>query len=234
MMNQPDKMKSILVNVSANAEWRIVKEYYRPTICSETPFGEWFEERVGETLVIFLQGGWGKISAAASTQYALDRWKPNLLVNLGTCGGFEGAVERGEIILAEETLVYDIYERMGDAQEAVDFYTTQIKLDWLDDALPFPVRRTRLLSADRDIDPVEVEDLRQRFNVLAADWESGAIAWVAQRNNVRCLILRAVTDLVASRGGEAYGALEVFTEGTRQAMTRLLDGLPAVIGACKM
>lgn len=227
-------MKPILVIVSANAEWRIVKEYYRPITTSETPFGEWFEERVGETPLIFLQGGWGKISAAASAQYALDRWKPDLLINLGTCGGFKGAVERGEIILAEATLVYDIYERMGDAQEAVDFYTTQIKLGWLDGALPFPVRRARLLSADRDIDPLEVEDLRRRFGALAADWESGAIAWVAHRNNVRCLILRAVTDLVASRGGEAYGALEVFAGRTRQVMTRLLDGLPAVIGACKM
>lgn len=48
-----------------------------------------------------------------------------------------------------------------------------------------------------------VEDipmLVSRFGASAADWESGAIAWVADKNRVRCLILRGVTDLVGSRG----------------------------------
>ena len=39
---------------------------------------------------------------------------------------------------------------------------------------------------------------------MAADWESGAIAWTAARNGVPCLILRAVSDLVDSLGGEVY------------------------------
>ena len=39
---------------------------------------------------------------------------------------------------------------------------------------------------------------------MALDWESGAIAWVAARNQTRCLILRGVTDLVGEAGDEAY------------------------------
>ncbi|RPI83169.1 MAG: hypothetical protein EHM41_16570 [Chloroflexi bacterium] len=45
----------------------------------------------------------GKISAAASTQYIIDRWNPDLLINLGTCGGFEGCIERGAVVLVEKT-----------------------------------------------------------------------------------------------------------------------------------
>jgi adenosylhomocysteine nucleosidase len=51
--------------------------------------------------VIFLHGGWGKVSAAASTQFAIYTWHPRIVINLGTCGGFEGEIARGEIILVD-------------------------------------------------------------------------------------------------------------------------------------
>ena len=61
---------------------------------------------------------------------------------------------------------------------------------------------------------------------MAGDWESGAIAWTARRNEVPVLILRGVTDLVGEGGGEAYGNLALFEEGSRAVMKRLLDDLP--------
>ena len=61
----------------------------------------------------------GKISAAASTEYAIDDLNPRLGHNIGTCGGFKGQICTGEILLVEETVVYDILEQMGDPQEAL-------------------------------------------------------------------------------------------------------------------
>ena len=69
----------------------------------------------------------------------------------------------------------------------------------------------------------------EKFNAEAADWESGAIAWVSRKNKVRCLILRGVTDLVGAGGGEAYGKIEVFHENTRLVMKRLVGMLPGLI-----
>jgi adenosylhomocysteine nucleosidase len=70
--------------------------------------------------------------------------------------------------------------------------------------------------------------LREHFGAAAGDWESGAIAYVAARNGVRCLILRGVTDLVGADGGEAYdGSVTFFRAQARIVMTRLLDALPA-------
>jgi adenosylhomocysteine nucleosidase len=62
---------------------------------------------------------------------------------------------------------------------------------------------------------------------VAADWESGAIAWVAKRNGVHCLILRGVTDLVSVGGGEAYGNIGLFLKNTKSVMKTLIDQLPA-------
>jgi adenosylhomocysteine nucleosidase len=219
-------MPEVVVIISANAEWREVRAGIDPAATWCSPFGEAFEAQIGGMPVVLMHGGWGKVSAAASAQYALQRWQPRLLVNLGTCGGIAGEVIPGEIILVEETLIYDICERMGDPQEAIAFYTTSLDLAWVAEPLPLPVRRARLLSADHDLDPAEIPFLREHYRALAVDWESGAIAWVAARNGCDCLILRGVSDIVDERGGQAYHDPGVFQQGTRDVMVRLLASLP--------
>jgi adenosylhomocysteine nucleosidase len=156
----------------------------------------------------------------------IDRWHPPLIINIGTCGGIEGGIEREEIVLADKTLIYDIYEQMGDANEHLDFYTTHLDLSWLPETLPIPVRRTLLVSGDRDLFCEQVASLKSRFGACAGDWESGAIAWVAARNQTELLILRGVTDLVSEKGGEAYGNLAYFQQNTEKMMRRLLATLP--------
>jgi adenosylhomocysteine nucleosidase len=68
--------------------------------------------------------------------------------------------------------------------------------------------------------------LKAEFGAAAGDWESGAIAYVAARNDTRCLILRGVSDLVGSDSGEAYGNIQVFTTSTREIMGQLVHFLP--------
>ncbi len=80
--------------------------------------GEWFEHDGA----LYFHGGWGKISAAATTQYVIDHFEPDLLVNIGTCGGFASSIETGTIILVERTIVYDIIEQMGDSADAIAHY----------------------------------------------------------------------------------------------------------------
>jgi adenosylhomocysteine nucleosidase len=213
----------IVVLISADIEWRVICELFPDVQYQRSPMGEWFYAKES---VIFFHGGWGKIAAASSTQYVIDRWQPDRLINLGTCGGFEGYIERGQIVLAEKTIVYDIIEQMGDYDEHIDHYSTLINLNWLGNKTPIPVRRALLISGDRDLMAEEIPFLREHFGAIAGDWESGAIAWVAARNDIPILILRGVTDLVGNSGGEAYGNIELFTNACRSVMERLVDSLP--------
>jgi len=90
-----------VVIVSCRFEWQATLALFPGVEIPSSPFG-----------------GWGKISAAASAQYVIDRWRPDLLINLGTCGGFRGETERGEILLVERTIVYDIVEQITDPEAA--------------------------------------------------------------------------------------------------------------------
>jgi adenosylhomocysteine nucleosidase len=213
-----------VVLISADAEWQAVRSLLLSAENARTPYGEWFEWKIGDEMVPVMQAGWGKSASGGAAQYAIDRWQPEVLVNLGTCGGFTGRVERGEVILAERTVIYDIIEMMGDEVDCIAERSVDLDLSWLKEPLPFNVRRSVLVSGDRDIQLGDIPMLVEKYGAVAADWESGTLAWVCERNGVKCLILRGVTDLVGEDGGEAYGDYGLFVEKTREVMKGLMEG----------
>jgi adenosylhomocysteine nucleosidase len=221
-----EKSVKYSVVVSANAEWRSLKKVYPDETFSQSPWGDYFFKTVSGQKVLFFHQGWGKVAAAGATQYVIDRFNPDLLINLGTCGGFEGEAEKNEIMLAEKTVIYDIIEAMGDSKEAIADYSTSIDLSWLGDSLPLKVTRTTLVSADRDLRSEEIAFLKKEYSAVAGDWESGAIAYVAKMNNKKAVILRGVSDLVSLEKGEAYGNFSLFEQRTDSVMKGLLKDLP--------
>ncbi|MHC1782699.1 MAG: 5'-methylthioadenosine/S-adenosylhomocysteine nucleosidase [Anaerolineaceae bacterium] len=227
-------LRTCVVLISADAEWEAVVRNFPESSNIVTPFGGYFENRHKDWKIIYCQGGWGKVSAAASTQYAISTWQPDLVVNLGTCGGFAGRINQGEIILAARTSIYDIVERMGDMKAALDFYTVAADLSWLAGPFPHAVRQEILVSADQDISPGMIPLLIEQFNASASDWESGAIAWVAAKNHTPCLILRGVSDLVDEKDGEAYEKPELFASRAAGIMDFLIKTLPDWLDCVKL
>lgn len=217
--------------ISAGAEWRALLEHFPDVEVKPTPYGGCFSASIAGQGLWFLHGGWGKVAAAGSTQYAISRWEPKRIINLGTCGGFSGRVTRGEVILTQKTIIYDIIEQMTEPDQAIEKYSVRLDLSWLPVPPPQPVKVGTLLSADRDILAEDIPDLIANFDADVADWESGAIAWVAMKNNLPCLILRGVSDLVDEQSGEAYGNYAFFEAQSRTIMANLVQHLPAWLKA---
>jgi adenosylhomocysteine nucleosidase len=216
-------LKTVVV-VSAIAEWNAVKEIFPHLKITPSPYGESSELKLKEWDLTLYHSGWGKIASAGAIQYIIDHHQPDLIVNLGTCGGFEGVVDQGDIVLVEQTLVYDIVELMGDLN-IMDYYASSLDLSWLPEPHPHPVRRGLLASADSDLPPDKIAFLKSQ-GAIAGDWESGALAWVASKNSARLLILRGVSDLVNEQEGEAYDNLALFEERTKGIMRILFGQLP--------
>jgi adenosylhomocysteine nucleosidase len=220
----------IVAVVSADAEWRAVVAHVDGRRRADTPFGEWLVHRFPNGEVIFFHGGYGKVAAAASTQYAIARWRPRLIVNLGTCGGFGGARAVGDVVLADRTIIYDLVEQMGDPDEPIRDYTTAL------DASLWPARlRNRvvvgtIVSGDRDLVPAELATLSAKYRASVGDWESGAFAWTARRNGARSLVLREVTDIVDAGGDATYGDAAAWQRRADVAMAHLIELLASAIG----
>jgi adenosylhomocysteine nucleosidase len=223
----------VVVLISAITEWVALKATLAPGRTQTTPYGECFTATLRGKEFIFFHAGWGKTASAGAMQYVIDHFSPDLAVNLGTCGGFEGGVELEDIILVERTFIYDIVELMGDFGAVPDYYASDLDLNWLPEPYPYPVQRGTLASADSDLPPERIPQLKAQ-GAIAADWESGALVWVAQKNGARLLILRAVSDLVSEGGGEAYDNIALFKERTKGIMRRLVEQLPDWVAAVKL
>lgn len=219
--------KPVLVLISANAEWIAVKAFLKPREVFNSPYGEFFVHSYTKPNnpqeVIFFQGGWGKISAAGSTQFVIDQFEPILLFNLGTCGGIAGRIGRSQIVLVDKTIVYDLIELMDDNEAVQSFYVTEMDLSFLREPYPCEVERQTMLSADRDLLAEDIPFLVQKYQARVCDWESAAIAFVAKKNNMPLVILRGVSDLVSPSGGEAYGNPALFHQSTQVIMETLLE-----------
>ncbi len=224
-------MKTVVL-VSAIAEWEGVKPLFPDARVQHSPFGECLDVVIRDEHVAIFHSGWGKIASAAMMQYVLEHYSPDLVVNLGTCGGFEGVVNQGDVILVEKTFVYDIVELMGDLDIST-YYASSLDLSWLAEPDPYPVRRGTIASADSDLPPGKIPFLKSK-GALAADWESAALAWVAQKNNARLLILRSVSDMVGEGGGEAYNNIEIFNQRAKEIMKQLFEQLPGWLSAVKL
>ncbi len=137
----------VAVVVSANAEWREVRKHYPGVAYQKGPYGEYFFENLGGQRTLVAQGGWGKVSAAASAQWIISSFNPSSILNLGTCGGIEGRIKRFANVLATRTLIYDIKEAMGDPDEAIRHYTLELDTAWAANP-PLRVERVPLLSVE--------------------------------------------------------------------------------------
>jgi adenosylhomocysteine nucleosidase len=226
-MKSRTDMGRIVVIVSADGEWRASTPLFPNAKMNNSPLGEWFTTPVAGEEVIVYHGGWGKEHAAASTEYVIEKWHPDLVINFGTCGGFKGQVNRFDTVLVEKAIVYDFISLIGPPDEGIKKFTTEIDLGWVKKP-PTPVKRVHILSGDRDLIPEDIPKLREKFNGMVNDYESAPTAWVCARNSTKVLILRGVSDLVDKSGGEAYdGTATAWFEATKQVMSGLFTILPA-------
>lgn len=215
------------VLVSANMEWKAIKELYPDKEYFTSPWGTYFYDSIASQNILFFHEGWGKVAAAGATQYVIDTFDPEILINLGTCGGFKGGVKRYDIILCNKTIIYDIKEAMGDSKEAIMDYSTAIDISWLKGFYPVNVIDTLLVSGDRDLIVEEIDFLKKEYGAIAGDWETGAIAYTASRNQKKLLILRGVSDLVSPiKDSETYGNFDVFVKRAKVVMEKLITDLP--------
>ena len=222
---------NVIVLISAIAEWEAVKLLFPELKIEQSPYGDLTNLKLGAQTLKLYHSGWGKIASAAMMQYVIDHDAPDLIVNLGTCGGFEGVVNQGDVILVDTAFVYDIVELMGDLDIST-YYSSSVDLNWLAEPYPYPVRRGTIASADSDLPPDKIRFLKSK-GALAADWESAAFAWVAQKHQSHLLILRGVSDMVSEQGGEAYNNIEIFKQRAKEIMKMLFDQLPGWLAGVK-
>lgn len=147
-------------------------------------------------------GGVGKVNAAMAAALLIERYHPDLIINVGVAGCFE-EVPIGTLVLAEDFIQHDVDTTgVGDpiglvsTVNMVSFPTSYF--DWAKaamDKIDYPYRTGRVATGDWFALPGErVNFIRETFAPLLCEMEGCAVAQVCHRAGVPMMALKSVSD----------------------------------------
>lgn len=176
--------------------------------------------------VVLAESGIGKVNAAAVTTKLILEHRPDVILFTGVAGGLDPSLGVGDVVIGERTIQHDagvlVHERIDVYQAGhIPFFNPTDQLGYrpsdsllatareaaadieLETVLGRPPDVTvgTVLTGDQFLDDAVTRDrLFREFGAQAVEMEGAAVAQVADRFGVDCLVIRALSDLA---GGSA-------------------------------
>ncbi|MCR5265143.1 MAG: 5'-methylthioadenosine/adenosylhomocysteine nucleosidase [Cyanobacteria bacterium RUI128] len=160
---------------------------------------------IGKYKIILTKSGVGKVNAAITTQYIIDKYKPKYIINTGLAGSLTKNLTTGDIIIAEKTIQHDFdltafgnhkgYMGNGtNADKPTEYFSDKNLISKFKN-INSDITIGTIATGDVFVTDVQTkENIRKLFNADAADMESAAIAQTANRNNVPVIVIRTISD----------------------------------------
>lgn len=166
--------------------------------------------------IVLLKSGIGKVNAAIGTTILLQMFKPDCVINTGSAGGFDPALNVGDIVISSEVRHHDVdltvfgYE-YGQVPQQPPFFTPDETLAAIAErciARMEGMKTVRGLIATGDQfmnDPERVERKRGLFpEMKAVEMEAAAIAQTCQQFSTPFIVIRALSDIAGKESGVSF------------------------------
>ncbi|SFP16994.1 5'-methylthioadenosine/S-adenosylhomocysteine nucleosidase [Salibacterium halotolerans] len=185
--------------------------------------------------VVLIQSGIGKVNAAAATALVLEKYKPDMVINTGSAGGFNPELNVGDLVVSTEVRYNDVdatvfgYE-YGQVPRMPAGYSAEAKL--VEETLKaasrenIPVRDGLILSGDSFMSSdSKIDFLKETFHEpQCAEMEAGAIAHVCFRFDVPFVVIRALSDVAGNDAKQSYEEFLVqASENSAALVTALIE-----------
>ncbi|PKH08410.1 5'-methylthioadenosine/S-adenosylhomocysteine nucleosidase [Planomicrobium sp. MB-3u-38] len=181
--------------------------------------------------IVLLKSGIGKVNAAMSTTILLQHFKPELVINTGSAGGFDKDLEVGSIVISDEVRHHDVdvtafgYEMGQVPQMPAAFQSNPELIELAEKAvseledLPYAVGL--IATGDSFMnDPERVESVRGHFpEMKAAEMEAAAVAQVCYQFDTAFVVIRALSDIA---GKESSVSFEEFLPKAAEHSTKIV------------
>lgn len=181
-----------------------------------------YKGKIGKHTVYAAQSGVGKVNSAVFTQYLIDKYSPDYIINTGIAGGVGGNLSVGDVVIATDLVQYDFdvtalgyakgYMCTGINKDKPTVFTSDEKLSKEFETYAKQassgnkIHRGRIASGDTFVASSDKKkEIKETFNAVAVEMEGCAIAQTASLNNIPFVIVRAISDLA---DGSAPKSLE--------------------------
>ena len=168
---------------------------------------EFFEGTIGNTDVVVVRSGIGKVNAGICVQILVDLFDVTHVINTGIAGSLNADINIGDIVLSTDACYHDVditvfgYKKgeipqIGAVEFKADAELREKAKASIKKAAPdIGVFEGRVCSGDQFISSSEVKDaIIKEHGGLCAEMEGAAIAQASYLNNTPFLIIRAISD----------------------------------------
>ena len=182
---------------------------------------EFCEGSFGNTDVVVVQSGIGKVNAALCAQILINHFGVTHVMNTGVAGSLNAKIDIGDIVVSTDAMYHDVdatvfgyakgeVPQVGTASFVADEMLRRAAVEAVKEAAPdIHVFEGRVVSGDQFISSREVKNhIRDTFQGDCTEMEGAAIAQVAYINEVPFVIIRAISDKADDSGQEAYDVFE--------------------------
>ncbi|MGE7836892.1 5'-methylthioadenosine/S-adenosylhomocysteine nucleosidase [Viridibacillus arvi] len=188
--------------------------------------------------VILLKSGIGKVNAGMSTTILLHQFKPDVVINTGSAGGFDENLEVGAVVISDEVRHHDVdatifgYE-MGQVPQMPAAFKSDEKLRKVAEEAVAELGEhqfaTGLISTGDSFmnDPERVALVRSHFpQMKAAEMEAAAVAQVCHQFGTPFVVIRALSDIAGKESNVSFEEfLPVAAKHSTEIVLRVIEKL---------
>lgn len=177
---------------------------------------EFTSGKMKDAEVVLLRSGIGKVNAAMSTTILLEVFKPDVVINTGSAGGFNPILNVGDVVISSEVRHHDVdvtafgyeYGQVPQLPPAfiADEKLVQIAEKSATEISDIQVVKGLIATGDSFMhDPTRVDFVRGKFTDLqAVEMEAAAIAQVAHQFKIPFVIIRSLSDIAGKESNISF------------------------------
>ncbi|AJD91598.1 5'-methylthioadenosine/S-adenosylhomocysteine nucleosidase [Jeotgalibacillus malaysiensis] len=166
--------------------------------------------------VVLVKSGIGKVNAAMTTTILMERYQPDVIINTGSAGGFDPALDVGDVVISDDVRHHDVdvtafnyeYGQVPGmpASFKADEKLRETALKCAEDIQDIKSVSGLIATGDSFMnDPKRVEALQGRFDQLQAlEMEAAAIAQVAHQYDTPFVIIRSLSDIAGKESHVSF------------------------------
>ena len=184
-----------------------------------------FTGTINGKFIILAQSGIGKVNAALNTQYIIDTYKPNIIINTGVAGGISDELDIGDIVIGTYLVQHDFdvtvlgyargYMCTGvEKDKPTKYYCDKELVEKFQSCLEQNMSKQKIhqgviASGDKFISGKEIKkEINEYFGAIAVEMEGCAIAQVATKNKIPFVVTRAISDLADGKVAQYQNEFE--------------------------
>lgn len=198
-----------------------------------------FKGAVKGTELVLVRSGIGKVNAGICTQILASVFNVDTVINTGIAGSLNAAIDIGDIVVSTSLVQYDVDARnfgykLGEIprMNIIEFPADKELTDKTESvfaALDLGVKlyKGMIATGDKFISEDSLKaEIVNNFHAYCVEMEGAAIAQAAMLNNMKCVVIRAISDKADNSANVDYRTFEAKAiENMSKISLALVDSL---------